>query len=231
MLHYIHADQLHRQPGLRDTMFRDRADQFASRLGWEVEVDAHGEERDAYDAMNPLYVIWENDDGTHGGSMRFLPTSGPTMVNDHFLHLLDGHPIRNPQIWECTRFCLARNAAPRVSAALMLGGAELGLGFELTFSLGVFDARMVRIYNRLGWAPIVLGTSGEGRDTISAGLWSFSEARANALADKAGIPRGLSRLWFHKAMSRGYPAQNGTWAYPAQESARAEPAPVLQRIA
>jgi len=213
MLHYIHADQLHHQPDLRNTMFRDRADQFSTRLGWDVQVDAHGEEHDAYDALNPLYVIWQNVDGSHGGSMRFLPTSGPVMVNDHFLHLLDGHPIRNPQIWECTRFCLARNAAPRVSAALMLAGAELGLGMGLTFSLGVFDARMVRIYSRLGWAPIVLGTEGDGRDAISAGLWAFSEARANALAEKAGIPRGLSRLWFHKAMSRN------------------EPAPALQRIA
>lgn len=213
MLHYIYADQLHLHPGLRDTMFRDRADQFASRLGWEVAVDANGEERDAYDALNPLYVIWENADGSHGGSMRFLPTSGPVMVNDHFLNLLDGHPIRNPLVWECTRFCLARNSASRVSAALMLAGAELGLGFDLTFSLGVFDARMVRIYSRLGWPPMVLGTAGEGRDAISAGLWSFSETRANALAEKADIPRGLSRLWFHKAMSCG------------------EPAPALKRIA
>jgi len=213
MLHYIYADDLHLYPDLRDTMFRDRADQFSTRLGWKVDVDARGEERDAYDALNPLYVIWQDDDGCHGGSMRFLPTSGPVMVNDHFPHLLDGHPIRNPLIWECTRFCLARNAAPRVSAALMLAGAELGLGFGLTFSLGVFDARMVRVYSRIGWAPLVLGTDGEGRDAISAGLWAFSEPRANALADKAGIPRGLSRLWFHKAMSR------------------AEPAPALQRIA
>lgn len=222
MLHYIYADQLHLYPGLRDTMFRDRADQFASRLGWEVDVDARGEERDAYDALNPLYVIWANDDGSHGGSMRFLPTSGPVMVNDHFLQLLDGHPIRNPLIWECTRFCLARNAGPHVSAALMLAGAELGLGFGLTFSLGVFDARMVRIYSRLGWPPTVLGTQGEGREAISAGLWSFSEMRANALAEKAGIPRGLSRLWFHKAMSR---------AEPAQVASRMDPAPALQRIA
>jgi acyl homoserine lactone synthase len=213
MLHYIYADQLHLYPGLRDTMFRDRADQFKSRLGWAVEVDASGEERDAYDALNPLYVIWQNENGAHGGSMRFLPTTGRVMVNDHFLHLLDGNPIRNPLIWECTRFCLARNAAPRVSAALMLAGAELGLGFDLTFSLGVFDARMVRIYSRLGWPPMVLGTDGAGRDAISAGLWSFSEARANALALKANIPRGLSRLWFHKAMSQ------------------VQTAPALQRIA
>ena len=73
-------------------MFRDRADQFKIRLNWEVNVDAHGFERDEYNDLNPLYVIWENADGTHVGSMRFLPTVGRVMVNDHFSHLLGGRP-------------------------------------------------------------------------------------------------------------------------------------------
>lgn len=200
MLRYAFADDLHRFPKLEATMFRDRADQFHTRLGWEVTVDSHGEERDQYDALNPLYVMWENADGSHGGSMRFLPTTGRTMIHEHFAELLGGRMLRDPRIWECTRFCLSRNAAPRVSAALMLGGAEVGLGFGLRRSVGVFDARMVRIYARLGWTPEVIGSSGEGRTRISAGLWPFSEAQASALADRAGIPRALSRLWFHRAI-------------------------------
>lgn len=204
MLRYLYANELNQHPKLRDTMFRDRADQFHTRLGWDVSVNASGEERDQYDVLNPLYVIWEEPDGSHGGSMRFLPTNGRNMLDEHFRDLLDGSRISNPQIWECTRFCLARNAAPRVSAALMLGGCEVGLGFDLTFSVGVFDARMVRIYRRLGWSPLVIGTRGEGREAISAGMWSFSEERAEKLAEKAGVPRAQSRLWFH--MSR-YEAQ------------------------
>ncbi|WP_172330512.1 acyl-homoserine-lactone synthase [Mangrovicoccus sp. HB161399] len=201
MLHFLHADQLHTQPELRDSMFRDRADQFRTRLGWEVSVTEHGEERDQYDDLNPLYVIWETG-GRHGGSMRFLPTSGRTMINEHFLGLLDGRPLHNDRIWECTRFCLSRGAAPNVSAALMLGGAELGLGRGLDFSVGVFDARMVRIYGRLGWSPAILGSTGEGRDAISAGLWHYSEEVADRLAAKAGIARARSRSWYHLAMDR-----------------------------
>ena len=79
MLCYIYAEDLHRFPRLRDTMFRDRAEQFKKRLGWAVSVNEAGEERDEYDDLNPLYVIWEAD-GRHGGSMRFLPTTGPTMA-------------------------------------------------------------------------------------------------------------------------------------------------------
>ena len=169
MLRYLFADELNQFPLLRDSMFRDRADQFHTRLGWNVQLTEEGEERDQYDVLNPLYVIWEEPDGRHGGSMRFLPTTGRTMINEHFRMLLEDRPLANPKIWECTRFCLARDAAPNVSAALMLGGAEIGLGFDLSFSVGVFDARMVRIYRRLGWSPMVIGSTGEGRDTISVG--------------------------------------------------------------
>ena len=71
MLRYVYADQIDKFPKLRDTMFRDRADQFQTRLGWDVAVADNGYEKDEYDELNPLYVIWEMPDGSHGGSMRF----------------------------------------------------------------------------------------------------------------------------------------------------------------
>lgn len=203
MLRYIYGEELHRFPNLRDTMFRDRAVQFRQRLAWEVAVDDNGFERDAYDAKNPLYVIWQRADGCHGGSMRFLPTTAETMVNDHFTHLTDGVQIRHPLIWECTRFCLAADAEPRVSAALMLGGLEVGLGFYLTDAVGVFDARMVRIYRRLGWSPTVLGTSGQGRSAISVGLWKFDPDTRQALLRKACVTEESSRQWFDRAFGSG----------------------------
>ena len=98
MLRYIYADELNNLPRLAETMFKDRAAQFYARLGWEVEVDAEGSERDSYDNDNPMYIIWERADGTHGGSLRLLPTTGPTMLGDHFLHLTDGVHIQSPLI-------------------------------------------------------------------------------------------------------------------------------------
>ena len=203
MLRFLHADQLHHYPRLAGSMFRDRARQFRDRLNWEVTVHADGTERDEYDLMNPRYVVWEDGQGRHGGSMRFLPTTGGTMVNDHFLSLTDGAEIRSPSIWECTRFCLAPDAEARVSAALMLGGMELGLGLDLSHAVGVFDARMIRIYRRLGWGPIILGTEGKGRDAVSVGLWAFERHIRPRLLSRAGISDEVSRAWFARAF--GYP--------------------------
>ncbi len=196
MLRYIYADELYKYPVLARGMFRDRADQFKTRLGWDVRVNEQGEERDQYDALNPLYVIWEEPDGSHGGSMRILPTTGPVMVNDVFGHLTGGSPIHSPMIWEVTRFCLSRTAGPRTAGAIMLSGGEIMEGFGLTHIAGVFDARMIRIYRLIGSSPVVLGSEGTGRDQISVGLWPYSADDCNRVAERAGIPRELSRLWF-----------------------------------
>lgn len=202
MLRYLYADQLSDHPKLAASMFKDRADQFKTRLGWEVSVDDAGYERDEYDGMNPLYVIWELPDGTHGGSMRFLPTTERTMVNDHFTHLMGGGTITSPAIWECTRFCLNRDAPSRVAAALMLGGGEIMNGFGVQHFVGVFDARMVRIYRMIGSSPEVLGSEGKGREAISVGLWEFAPQAQAKVAARAGVSLELSRLWFERAFGQ-----------------------------
>lgn len=183
-------------------MHRDRASQFRDRLKWEVTVTPSGWERDAYDEIDPLYVIWENPDGAHGGSMRFLPMSGRTMVNEHFAHLLPA-AIAAPDIWECTRFCLAPGAESRVAAALMLAGGELMRAFALTHLLGVFDARMVRIYNMIGAAPQVLGSTGEGRAQISVGLWPFRPGDRRRVLQRAQLSSAISEHWFERSF--GHP--------------------------
>ncbi|AUC52455.1 autoinducer synthase [Sagittula sp. P11] len=196
MIRYIYGNDLHKFPKLARTMFLDRADQFKTRLGWDVTVDDRGFERDAYDDENPLYVIWENRDGSHGGSMRLLPTVGRTMVNDHFVHLTDGVRIESPLIWECTRFCLSRRAGAGVAAALMLAGGEVMQEFGVMHYVGVFDARMVRIYKRIGSSPDILGREGEGRSMIAVGLWEFTPEAQAKVSRSADISPELSKRWF-----------------------------------
>lgn len=206
MLRFIYAQDLDRFPLLKDTMFRDRTAQFRDRLKWDVRVDEKGHERDEYDAMNPLYVIWERADGTHGGSMRFLPTTGDTMVHDHFAHMIEGSDIRSPLIWECTRFCLARDADRRVTAALVLGAAELMENFALMQFVGVFDPRMERIYSLLGVCPEVIGRAGEGDEEIGVGLWGFDETARPKVQARAKLTKAQAHEWFQMSFDRHYMA-------------------------
>ncbi|MEO3413460.1 acyl-homoserine-lactone synthase [Roseovarius sp. CAU 1744] len=221
MLRYIYGNDLFKHPALSATMFRDRADQFKNRLDWEVDVDHQGYERDSYDDLNPLYVIWENEDGTHGGSMRLLPTTGATMVNDHFPHLNNGVHITSPLIWECTRFCLSPEAGSRVAAALMLAGGEIMRNFAIKHYVGVFDARMVRIYRAIGASPDILGSEGEGRDRISVGLWEFTDEARARVAKRAGITPQQSEQWFNASFGPNNPG------HPYRQMAHAPSGPSL----
>lgn len=201
MLRYIHGKELARFPVLRDTMFRDRAEQFSRRLKWDVSVNAVGQECDEYDDLNPLYVIWQNPNGTHGGSMRFLPTLGRTMVNEHFSHLTDGVHIQSPLIWECTRFCLSPGAGRRVSAALVLGAGEVMKNFHLSHFVGVFDPRMERIYRLMGVTPDVIGSTGAGAEKIGVGLWEMKQSAWPSILKKVGVSREISAGWFQVSIA------------------------------
>jgi acyl homoserine lactone synthase len=177
-------------------MFRDRAEQFKNRLNWDVEVNEDGWERDEYDALNPIYIIWENEDGTHGGSLRIMPTVGRTMTAEHFRHLTDGVRIASPLIWECTRFCLSPGATPKAAAALLAAGIELGLRFGLDQAIGVIYTRTLGIYHRIGHRPSVIGTDDGERDSISICVWDLTEAGRDAICERAGFPQALVARWF-----------------------------------
>jgi acyl homoserine lactone synthase len=194
-LRYLHTADLDRQPVLRDSMFRDRTTQFRDRLGWPVTVDDEGRERDQYDDLDPLYVVWESPDGKHGGSCRFLPTVGRTMVNEHFMHLTDDVRFRSHQMWECTRFCLAPGSSPRIASALMLAGGELMRAFNVEHFVGVFDNRMTRVYHMIGAVPKVLGTDGQ----ISVGLWHYSPDQRETLLQRSRITSEQSERWFEES--------------------------------
>lgn len=189
MIQYIYADDLHHQPELQTSMYQDRRRQFKERQGWDVQVNAKGEELDEYDALNPLYIIAQTADGTHAGSLRLLPTLGPTMVNDYFQHL-SGMTIRSPAFWESTRFCLAPNVqGPQNTAALlMLAACEVGLRFGINHYVGVFDSPMARVYRKIGWRPEIIGTD----SGVSVGLWAVSGVLKHSLCTRHDIlPRSI----------------------------------------
>ena len=115
--------------------------------------------------------------------MRFLPTTGDTMINTYFVDLTDGVTIKSPFIWECTRFCLAPNAERSVSREILLGTVEMGLQFGIKYFVGVFDLQMKRIYRRIGWSPEVIGEGVISGKKICTGLWPVSkDVKANLLS-------------------------------------------------
>jgi len=176
-------------------MFRARKRLFKDRLRWHVSSDAEGREIDRYDALSPKYLIAVNEQGCHEGSLRLLPTTGDTLLKDHFAATFDGTPIESPRIWECTRFCienvgerrLSRTCVNRVTAELLLGMCEVSLSHGLSRIIGMFDPANVETFERAGWAPELIGSGGKAHQPLFLGAWAVSDVAADSLRGTLGI--------------------------------------------
>jgi acyl homoserine lactone synthase len=200
MFTLVYGDDLFDFPQLANEMFHDRRAQFKEALGWNLAVDALGREIDEYDLLNPLYVILRDAEGRHLGSSRVLPTTGRTMIADHFSDLTDGVEIESPLIWETTRFFVARRGAEsrRNAAALMWAGCQLGLRAGVQFYVGVTAAHMVRVFTACGWPAEVIGRRSEPDGEICACLWEVNDEMCDRLRRRAGIEQGQYALQVYR---------------------------------
>lgn len=140
-------------------MYRLRHRVFKLRMAWDVQTSGDME-IDHFDALHPVYLTQLGDAGKVQGSVRLLPTLGPTMLGDTFPMLLEGHPVpSSARIWESSRFAIDVSAdAPkgdhgitRAAYELFAGMVEFGLSRDLTDIVTVTDVRMERILRRAGW--------------------------------------------------------------------------------
>jgi len=179
-------------------MFRNRAETFSERLGWEVVVK-NGHERDDFDDANPLYLVSvDPETERYWGSLRLLPTTGPNMLRDVFPQLLgEGQTIESATVWESSRICaIAVDGQPErtqkgVNLALgelLAGIGEVGLIAGLTQIVSVFDARIFRVLKAAGCNPEIVGRPQRiGGIMCYAGMFDISEKLLIALREFLGI--------------------------------------------
>ncbi|HEY6257674.1 MAG TPA: acyl-homoserine-lactone synthase [Xanthobacteraceae bacterium] len=199
MIVVIEQYNAHKYSGLMDEMFRLRARAFHERLGWDVQV-ADGKERDKYDDQGPVYIIYADDDTRKvKGSLRLLPTTGPTVLADIFSDTLpDATGLSAPTIWECTRFCVDECGPPSgrrreeliASGILIAALGEVAIKAGIESILGNFDSTMLRLYRRIGCEVEVLGSTGRYGQPVYLGLFPISEAILRKV--KARLPAAQS---------------------------------------
>jgi N-acyl-L-homoserine lactone synthetase len=184
MIVVIEQYNAHEYPNLMDEMFRLRARIFRDRLGWDVQV-ADGKERDKYDDQGPVYIIYADDETQKvKGSLRLLPTTGPTVLADIFSDTLpDAVRLSAPTIWECTRFCVEdhgssgrRHREELIASGVLiaaLGDVAIRAGIE--WIVGNFDSTMLRLYRRIGCEVEVLGSTERYGRPVYLGSFPISE--------------------------------------------------------
>ncbi len=137
-------------------MFRLRDRVFHERLGWQVSSRS-GLERDAYDDLDPTYLIARGPGRAVTGCMRLLPTTGPYMLRDTFPNLLRGDdPPADARLWDVSRFAVAppdalRSAASgEVTLALVRTAIDHALEQGIEAYVAVISVGLERIFKRIG---------------------------------------------------------------------------------
>ena len=183
MIVVVQQHNAHDHAHLLDQMFRLRARVFRDRLKWDVNV-IDGMERDRFDDLAPVYLIHTDEQGRDvRGSLRLLPTTGPTVLADFFSDTMpDAALLSAPTIWECTRFCIDEDIVGGrhrdqivASRALISGLGAVALRAGIESILGNFDERMLRLYRRIGCEVEVLGSTHRYGEPVYLGLFPVSQ--------------------------------------------------------
>lgn len=183
MILVIEPHNASRHKQLLQSMFKLRARVFRDKMKWDVNV-VDGMERDEYDDLDPVYIVLTDDTASEVyGSLRLLPTTGPTLLANTFSDTLpDAANLTAPTIWECTRLCIDDKLVGDRPENLMLASARLieGLG-EVALKagietvLGVFEPMMLRVYRRIGCTLEILGCTRRFERPVYLGAFAVSE--------------------------------------------------------
>jgi acyl homoserine lactone synthase len=192
MIVVVETHNANKHSYLLEQMFHLRARIFHDHLGWDVNV-TDGKERDKYDDEGPVYIIYTDHHGRKvKGSLRLLPTTGPTLLADFFSDTIpDAVNLSAPTIWECTRFCLdgdvlygAKEEVLFASTVLLIALGDLAVKAGIESVIGNFDASMLHLWRRIGCEVEVLGSTTKYGRPVYLGLHPISEAIVNRIKTK-----------------------------------------------
>ncbi|MDP2121040.1 MAG: acyl-homoserine-lactone synthase [Hoeflea sp.] len=210
----IQAHQYDTHRHLLDDMYRLRKRVFVDEAKWTIPHE-NGREIDRYDTLGPAYLVWCNPERTRlYGSLRLLPTTGPTLLYDTFRATFPGDAcLAAPGIWEGTRLCIDKanltadhpEILPvRAFGLLLLAATECALAHGIDTIITNYEPHLARIYARAGLPVDELGRAdGYGRFPVCCGVFELSEAVAATMRRKLGI--GLP-LYRHAHLPSGYRA-------------------------
>ena len=200
----IQAHEYHKHTDLLDQSFRLRKRVFADRLGWDVSVSGHCE-RDRYDELHPAYLLWCDEDRRQlYGSVRLMPTTGPTLLYDVFRETFpDVCDLIAPGIWEGTRMCIDEDAVgrdcpdirpDRAFCLLLLALCEAALANGIHTMISNYEPHMRRVYQKAGAELDELGRSdGYGRFPVCCGAFDVSHRVLSAMRSKLQVYEPLYR--------------------------------------
>jgi acyl homoserine lactone synthase len=197
----VQAHQYDRYQSLIAQSFRLRKKVFHDHLGWAVKIDGD-RERDEYDALRPAYLMWCNDRADRlYGTLRLMPTTGPTLLYDVFRDTFPDANLMAPSIYEGTRMCVDEEMlaidfpeldAGKAFCMLLLALCECGLSNGIQTLVSNYEPHLARVYRRAGLKVHEMGRAdGYGRSAVCCGIFEVSEKVRLRMQQALGITAPL----------------------------------------
>jgi acyl-homoserine lactone synthase len=158
MIHIVDAENMSDYSDEMEQAYRLRHQVFVEESKWEELRKPDGREIDQFDDQRALHMLYIRD-GAVLGYQRMLPTIRPHLLSDVMPDLCEGDRPAGPQIWEWTRYCVARahrergRALSPIANALLSGIVEWGLENGVSSIIIEMDPiwllRLVQLYFRV----------------------------------------------------------------------------------
>jgi N-acyl-L-homoserine lactone synthetase len=202
MFFTLQGNAYRKHADLLDQMFRLRKRVFCDQRRWNVPVVGDWE-RDAYDDLSPVYVVWSSaDKKTLLGAIRLLPTTGPTLLHDVFSETFpDTAGLVAPNIWEATRCCVDTEALKvhhpqfsplRAFGVICLAAAEVAFTHGIDTLISNYEPHVRRLYRQIGADITEIGAAdGFGRHLVCCGAFEISAGLLSRMRAALSIAQPL----------------------------------------
>lgn len=161
-------------------MFMQRAGIFKHELGWDIELDSYGYDKDQYDDENTIYMMDLDKRGNVIGSVRLRSTLAPHMMTGSFKTVFPELTIKSPTIFEGSRLAtidtvISANGLSMSMTRLLLGLCELGIQSGFGQLIAIIETPMLRLYKKCGLNPTIIGKATTDHCNIMVGLWNTNQ--------------------------------------------------------
>lgn len=209
----VQAHQYDRYKSLMTQAFQLRKRVFYDQLGWAVTIDGDSE-RDEYDTLRPAYLMWCNDRADRlYGTLRLMPTTGPTLLYDVFRKTFPNASLMAPGIYEGTRMCVDEEMlaidfpgldAGKAFCMLLLALCECGLSHGIQTLVSNYEPHLARVYRRAGLKVHEIGRAdGYGRFPVCCGIFEVSESVRARMQQALGLTAPLYADYRSRIVSAG----------------------------
>jgi acyl-homoserine lactone synthase len=179
----------------RDEMeqaYRLRHQVFVKEMGWHNLAKPDGREIDQFDDKHAVHMLYI-EEGKVLGYQRMLPSTRPHLLSEVMPELCEVERPVGAQIWEWTRFCVARERREKGRAvcpitnqllsAAVEWGLECGISQLLIETNPIWLLRMVQLHFRP--TPLGLQHTIDGQDIIAI-IASFDSRTLSRLREMRG---------------------------------------------